>query len=102
MAPRHADRRLGLELPGTAARMAVRLPPGSCRSRRTAGRDERVQVAAASVGERLDPDISQTDARHPAIRSATQDQDRSLFPPLGELQLPADVRVVRADGAVDD
>ncbi len=66
-----------------------------------AGRDERLQVAAASLGEGLDPDLPQADAAHPAVGSAVPRQGGSVLPPVGELQLPADVRAVGADGAVD-
>ena len=53
------------------------------------------------LGEGLDPDVPQADAAHPALGSADQGQGRSVLPPVGELQLPAHVRVVGADGAVD-
>ena len=102
LAARHADRRPRSQLPHAAARLAVRVPAGPCRSGRTAGRDERVQVAAAPLGEGLHPDLPQADAAHPAVEPADQGEGRSLLPPVGELQLPADVRAVRADVAVDD
>ena len=60
-----------------------------------------LQVAAASLGEGLDPDLPQADAAHPAVESAVPRQGGSVFPPVGEFQLPADVRVVDPDGPVD-
>ena len=37
----------------------------------------------------------------PAVGPAAQGQGRGVLPPVGQLQLPADVRPVGADGAVD-
>ena len=61
---------LDLELPRAAARLAVRLPAGPGRARRSAGRDELLQVAAAPLGEGLDPDLHQAAAAHPELGPA--------------------------------
>ena len=66
-----------------------------------AGRDELVQVAAASLGEGLDPDLPQAPAAHPALEHPGAREGRGVLPPHGQLQLPAHVRAVGADGAVD-
>ena len=68
---------------------------------RGAGRDERVQVAAAPVGERLDPDVQEAAAAHSAGRPAAAGQGRGVFPPHGELQLPADDGALCADLPID-
>ena len=83
------------ELPRAAPRLAVHLPAGSRVAGRSAGGDELVQVAAASLGERVDPDLHEADAGDPAVESAMAGEGGGLLPPLGELQLPAHV------GAVD-
>ena len=101
LAARHADRGSRSQLPRAAARLAVRLPAGSDRAGRSAGGDELVQVAAAPLGEGLDPDLPQAAAAHPAVEHAARREGRGVLPPDRELQLPADVRAVGADGAVD-
>ena len=73
---------------------------GSHRAGRSAGRDERVQVAAAPLGEGLDPDLPQAAAAHPARRPAARRQGRSVLPPDGELQLHPDVRALGPDVSV--
>ncbi len=60
------------------------------------GRDERVQVAAAPLGEGLDSDVPQGAAVHPAGRPAAEGEGRGVLPPDGELQLPADDRCSRS------
>ena len=70
LAARHADRRSRPQLPRAAARLAVRVPAGPRRAGGAAGRDERLQVAAASLGEGVDPDVPQADAAHPAVEPA--------------------------------
>ena len=62
LAARHAHRGPRPELPRAAARLEVRVPARSCRAGRTAGRDERLQVAAAPLGQGLDPDLPQAAA----------------------------------------
>ena len=62
LAARHAHRGSRSELPRAAARLAVRVPARSRRAGRAAGRDERLQVAAASLGQGVDPDLPQADA----------------------------------------
>ena len=101
LAARHADRGSRPQLSHAAQGLAVRVRAGSRVARGTAGRDERVQVAAASLGEGIDPDVPQADAAHPAIGSAVPREGGSVLPPVGEFQLPADVRVVGVDGPVD-
>ena len=63
----------------------------------SAGRDERLQVAAAPLGEGLDSDLPQGAAVHPAVGPAAQGEGRGVLPPHGELQLPADDRAVGPD-----
>ena len=75
--------------------------PGLIAPAGSAGRDERVQVAAAPLGEGLDPDVPQAAAAHPAVEPAVRREGGGVLPPHGELQLSADVRAVGADGAVD-
>ncbi len=101
LAARHADRGPRPELPRPAPRLEVHLPPRPGRARRSAGRDELLQVAAAPLGEGVDPDLPQAAAAHPAFGPAARRQGRGVLPPDRQLQLPADVRAVGADGAVD-
>ena len=68
MAARHADRGSRSELPRAASRLEVRVPARSRGAGRSAGGDERVQVAAAPVGERIDPDLPQGAARGSCAR----------------------------------
>ncbi len=63
LAARHTHRGSRPELSRAAGRLAVRLRAEPHRARRSAGRDERVQVAAAPLGERLDPDLPEAAAR---------------------------------------
>jgi cellulose synthase/poly-beta-1,6-N-acetylglucosamine synthase-like glycosyltransferase len=56
-----------------------------------------VQVAAVPLGQGLDPDLPQAAAAHPALEPPPGRQGGGLLPPHGELQLPADVRVVSDD-----
>ena len=69
LAARHADRGSRPQLPRAAARLEVRLPAGPGRAGRSAGRDELLQVAAAPLGEGLDPDVPQAAAADPARRT---------------------------------
>ena len=62
LAARHAHRGPGPQLPRAAEGLAVRLRPGRDRAGRSAGGDERLQVAAAPLGEGLDPDLPQAAA----------------------------------------
>ena len=71
--------------------------PRCGRARRSAGRDELLQVPAASLGEGLDPDLHEAAAAHPAIEPAARGQGGGVLPSLGELQLPADVAAVDPD-----
>ncbi len=65
---------------------------------RSAGRDERLQVAAAPLGEGLDPDLHASCCRASCgRRPAVRGQGRSVLPPHGQLQLPADVAALAAD-----
>ena len=81
--------------------LAVRVPAGPGRAGRSAGRDERVQVAAAPLGQGIDPDLPQDAAADPALQPAARRQDGGVLSSHRQLQLPADVRAVGADGAVD-
>ena len=82
-------------------RLAVRVRAGRDRAGRSAGRDERLQVAAAPLGEGLDPDLPQAAAADPAVEPAARREGRSVLPPDGELQLHPDVRAVHPDVPVD-
>ncbi len=101
LAARYADRGSRPELPRAAARLAVRVPLRSDRAGGSPGRDERLQVAAASLGQGVDPDLPQAPAADPARRHSARRQGRSVLPPDGELQLPVDVRAVGPDVPVD-
>ena len=70
LAARHADRGPRSQLSRAAQGMEVRLPAGSHRAGRGAGGDERLQVAAASLGEGIDPDVPQAAAAHPPLEPA--------------------------------
>ena len=70
LAARHADRGSRPQLPRAAARLALRLPARPRRAGRSAGRDELVQVAAAPLGEGVDPDLHEAAAADPAIEPA--------------------------------
>ena len=67
----------------------------------TAGRDERVQIAAASLGQGIGPDLPQAAAAHSSRRSAARGEGRGVLPPDRELQLHPDVHSVGADLPVD-
>ena len=69
LAARHAHRGSRSQLPRAAARLAVRVRARRDRAGRSAGRDERLQVAAAPLGEGLDPDLPQAAAADPARRT---------------------------------
>ncbi len=97
LAARHADRGSRPQLSRPARRLALRVPAGPGRAGRSAGRDELLQVAAASLGEGVDPDLHEAAAADPALEPAAVGQGRGVLPPLGELQLPADVAAVGAD-----
>ena len=59
LAARHADRGPRPQLPGAAARLEVQVPARPRHARGSSGRDERVQVAAAPLGEGFDSDVPQ-------------------------------------------
>ena len=101
LAARHADRRSRPELSRAAARLEVRVPARRRGAGGSAGRDERVQVAAAPLGEGLDSDLQEAAAADSAGRSAAAGQGRSVLPPDGEFQLPADDGAVRPHVPVD-
>ncbi len=101
LAARHADRRPRPQLSRAAPRLAVHLRAGPGLAGGSAGRDELLQVAAAPLGQGLDPDLHQADAAHPAVVAAARGQGRGLLSPVGELQLPADVAAVAADVSGD-
>ena len=94
VAARHADRGPRPQLPRAAGRLALRVPPRRRLAGRSAGGDELVQVAAAPVGQGIDPDLHEAAAAHPAIETAAVGQGRGVLPSLGQLQLPADVDAV--------
>ena len=71
--------------------------PGRRLACRSAGRDELVQVAAAPLGEGLDSDLPEADAAHPALEPAGWREGGGVLPPVGQLQLPADVGAVDPD-----
>ena len=75
--------------------------PEPDRAGRSAGRDERLQVAAAPLGEGLDPDLPQAAAADPAVEPAARREGRGVLPPDGELQLHPDVHPVDPDVPVD-
>ena len=84
LAARHADRGPRPSLPRAAARLAVRLPAGPRRAGRTAGRDERLQVAAVPLGQGLDPDLPQAAAAASCsrtCRSRSRPRRSSTSPP---------------------
>ena len=81
---------LDLSYRAQLARLAVRLPVGRHRPGGTAGRDERLQVAAAPLGQGLDSDVPQAPAADPAGRPAARRQGRGVLSPDGQLQLPVD------------
>ena len=97
LAARHADRGSRPELPRAAARLALRVPARRRLAGGSAGRDELLQVAAAPLGEGLDPDLHEAAAADPALEPAARRQGRGVLPPVGELQLPADVGAVDPD-----
>ena len=101
MAARHPHRGPGSELPRAASRVEVRVLAGRRVASRSAGRDERLQVAAAPLGKGLDSDLQEASAADTASRLADAGQGRGLLSPDGEFQLPVDDRPVRADLPVD-
>ena len=101
LAARHAHRGSRPQLPRAAARLAVRLRARRDRAGRSAGRDERLQVAAAPLGEGVDPDLPQAAAADPEVGAAARREGRGVLPPHGELQLHPDVHPVDPDVPVD-
>ena len=97
LAARHADRGSRPQLPRAAARLAVRLPAGPDRAGRSAGRDERLQVAAAPLGQGLDPDLHETAAADPAVRPAARRKVEAFFHLTANFNYIADVRALGAD-----
>jgi hypothetical protein len=87
VAARHADRRSRLELSRAAARLAVHLPPDVVSPAEVPVEMNALQVAAAPMGEGLDPDVPQAAAAAAAGGSAARGESGSVFPPHGELQL---------------
>ena len=78
---RHADRGPRPELSRAAARMAHRLPPRSGVSGGAAGPDHGIQVPAAPLGQRVDPDRPQAPARGRARPPLAVGQVPGLHPP---------------------
>ncbi len=73
LAARYPDRGPRSELSRAASGLEVRLPARPHRAGRSAGRNERLQVTAAPVGEGLDPDLPQSaaeDSQPPTCRLA--------------------------------
>ncbi len=101
LAARHAHRGSRPELPRAAGRLAVRLRAGPHRARRSAGRDERLQVAAAPLGEGIDPDLPEAAAKDPEVEPADRREGGGVLPSDGELQLHPDVRALHPDVPVD-
>ena len=97
LAARHADRGSRPQLPRAARRLAVRVPARRGLAGGSAGRDELVQVAAAPLGEGVDSDLHEAAAADPAVEAAARRQGGGVLPPVGELQLPADVGAVDPD-----
>ena len=84
LAARHAHRRPRPQLPRAAPRLAVRVPAEPGVAGRAAGRDELVQVAAAPLGEGIDPDLPQAAAADPALEhlgAAKRPRRSSTSPP---------------------
>ena len=101
LAARHAHRGPRPQLPHAAQGLAVRLPAGPRGAGRGARRDERLQVAAAPLGEGVHPDLPQAAAAHPPVRRAARGEGRGVHAPDGQLQLPAHGRPVPAHLPVD-
>ncbi len=72
LAARHADRGPRPQLSRAAQGLALRVPARPRVAGRSAGRDELVQVAAAPLGEGLDPDLPEAAAAHPALEPAAR------------------------------
>ena len=72
LAARYADRGSGSQLPRPAPRLAVRLPLRPDCPGRSAGRDERVQVAAAPLGQGIGADVPQAAAADSAVGPAAR------------------------------
>ena len=97
----YADGGSRSELSRATRWLAVRLPSRHRRSRRAAGRDERIQVAAASLGEGLDAVVPQAAASGAARAVAAPRQAGGGAPPDGESQLPAPSGALDIDGSGD-
>ena len=90
MAARHADRGSGPQLPRAAPRLALRVRPRRDRAGGSARRDERVQVAAAPLGEGIDPDLPEAAPVVARGADSAGRQGRGILPPHRQLQLPVD------------
>ena len=69
LAARHAHRGSRPELPGAARGLALRVPRRRHRAGGSAGGDERLQGAAAPLGEGVDPDLPQAAAARSSGRT---------------------------------
>ena len=76
LAARHADRRSRSLVPGAAEGLAVRLLARRVVSGRGAGRHERLQEPAASMGQGQHPDGEEAAASHSSIRPAVGQSSR--------------------------
>src|SRR4030095_12147513 len=71
-------------------------PPRRRRSRGAAGGDQRVQVAAASLGEGLDPDGAEAGHAHSRVKRAAARESRGGGASHGEPLLPAAAHAQRS------
>src|SRR5205085_11027412 len=101
LATRHAHGRSRPELPRPARRLEIYFPPGRNHARRIAGGHERLQVATASLDQRLDSDLQEIVADGLAQSTAAYHQDRGNRAPHLELRLSSPRLFVRASPSLD-
>ena len=88
LAARYADRGPRPQLPRAAQGLEVRVHARPRLAGRSAGRDERLQVAAAPLGQGLDPDLPQAPAAHPVgrtCRCTSRPRRSSTSPPTSTI-----------------
>ena len=90
LAARHADRRHRPFLPRADQRLAISLFAGDRLPVRTAGGNERLQIAAGALGQGPDADGQEDSAARAAIGRAYGGEGRGGVSPDGKYQLPAD------------
>src|SRR6202040_3532564 len=102
LAARHVDRGYRPFLSRTASRLAVYLSAGHRVPIGIAGGDERVQVAASPLGERLNADGKENHAAHAEIECFRRGESRGVLSSDCQHQLSLDGAALDDSAAGDD